>query len=314
MSFNVIPPLAITPAMLVSSNVAEPDTDEQVYNAGTTYPVDAQVISLVTHRKFQSLADNNLGHPLPVWPETKNQWWFDIGATNRWAMFDLLKSTSTQKASSLVVTLAPGGRIDSLALRGLVGTAVAVSMSNGGEVVYTATRDLNRRVVRNAYEYCFNPFETQPNVTLYDLPPYSAAQVTVTITNSAGAAECSAFVIGRKVEIGQMIAEPESDVLNFSTIDRDIDGTATLTARPNAPTLVSQVLCPKASVNLVRRLRDQVNAKVAVWSGISNDADGYAEAVDICGIYRKFTINLKHPDHAVVSFQLESISNANNAT
>jgi len=312
MSFNVIPPLALTSAMVISSTVAEPDAGEQVHSMATNYALDAEVISTTTHRKFKSLLANNVGNALPVWPETKTLWWYDVGPTNRWAMLDLLQNTATVKASGdLTIVLAPGARVDSLALRGLVATALAVTMTvpqgAGQELVYSTTRNLNRRLARNAYEYCFNDFETQASVTLIDLPPFANGRITVTLSNSSGAVQCGSLVVGKRVELGRMVADPESDVLNFSTIEREKDGTARLEPQRNAPTLVSQILCPKSSVNAIRQLRDQVNARPAIWSGISNDLDGYAEAVDICGIYKKFSINLRHTEHAVVSLQLEQI-------
>lgn len=315
MSFNVIPPLQITTAMLVNSTVAEPDAGEVVYNPATTYALDAQVISTTTHRKYQSLQAGNTGKALPVWPARQNLWWYDIGPTNRFAMFDLYRNTASKKNGVLEVTLAPGVRIDSLALRGLVASSVDIQMTSNGNVVYAVSRSLNVREVRNAYEYCFKEFEFQSSVTLLDLPPYSGAQLKVTLQNTNGGVECASMVIGQRVEVGTMLAEAESDTLNFSTIERDPTGLAILQSEPNAPTLVSQILVPIESVRAVRRLRDKLAGGVpAIFSGISDDAHPYAEAVDICGIYKKFTINLKNQAEAIVSLQLESISDGANPT
>src|SRR3990170_7159070 len=122
---NVIPPLTITDARLISSTVSEPDagspSTEPVYNAGTTYGLGDIAISTTTHLKYESLAAGNIGNAL-----TDTTKWLELGPTNKWAMFDLLRSTATSAAASLSVVIAPGTRIDSLALLGLVGDTVTV--------------------------------------------------------------------------------------------------------------------------------------------------------------------------------------------
>ncbi|HEY0847393.1 MAG TPA: hypothetical protein VGE12_18635, partial [Noviherbaspirillum sp.] len=153
---RVIPPFedisAISASMLTSSTCAEPHATETAYNAGTTYALGATVVSATNHRKYESLQAGNVGNPLPSLPTLDNPnpataYWQDVGPTNRWAMFDLLRDTQTVQASPLTVVITPGERVNSLALMKLEADSVTVTVTSGGSTVYSHTEDLNTREV-----------------------------------------------------------------------------------------------------------------------------------------------------------------------
>ena len=281
---------------------------ETAYNAATAYALGDTVYSADTHRCYESLQAGNTGNPLPVPPETQTAWWIDVGPTNKWAMFDLLRNTQTVCASPLTVTVTPGQRIDSVALLGLAATSVTVELTNGGATTYyTRTEDLNAREIADWYDYFFEPFGWRPSVVLFDLPPFSDGVLNVTIANSIGNAKCGALVVGSYQYIGAAQYNGESDALNFSTVDRDAYGTATLVRRRSIPKATISTIVNKGVVNAIRDLRTALNAEPAVWSGWDDTSDDYAEAFLILGFYRKFTINAAYPTDAVVGLELEEI-------
>lgn len=349
---NVIPPLAITDAMLTSSTAIETapaayvpgttyvagatvsvagllgaldcytslqgpninhapassptwwaysGTTYALYSSSTTYALDYQVIDTTGHNVYHSLI---AGNTAPLTDATK---WFLVGKTNQWAQFDVLRNTATVGASPMVTVLAPGVRIDAIALLGLVATSVTITMTVGGSTVYTYTQNLNTREVLNAYDYCFKPFSTQPALALFGLPPYSTATTTITLTNSSGLVKCGGCFIGSAVYIGAIQYDAESDALNFSTVERDLQGGATMTPERNVPKVIGQIFLSKALVNTAYDLRDQLNGTTAVWVGIDDGTDGYFKSLLIQGFYRRFTINLKHPVDAIISLELEEI-------
>ncbi len=300
---RVIPPLAIIPALLTSSTCAEPHASETAYNAATTYALDAVVVVAADHRTYQSLQAGNVGHT----PISSPTWWLDIGPTNRWKMFDLLRNTQTEQASPLTVVITPGVRCNSLALLGLVGDSVTVTVTSGGVTVYTHTQDLNTREVLDWYDYFFEPFSTMPSLVLIDLPPYTNAIITVAITRTTGNVSCGSLVLGSYVYIGGTQYNAESDALNFSTVERNTFGDTLLIPRRTVPKTYQTVVCKKSRVNKVRDLRDALNAVAAVWSGLDDITDGYAEALLILGYYRRFSINVAHPDDAIITLELEEI-------
>lgn len=304
---NVIPPLEITDALLTSSTIAEPDTGETAWSgASVAYVVGDRRIRTTTHRVYECrIAHTSAASPLP---ENNATQWSDVGPTNKWAMFDTFRSTSTVKPSVITVVLTPGVRIDSVALLGLVADTVTVSMTSGGNPVYSYTEDLNYRDVNDWYDYFFRPFSRKSSVVLFDLPPYTDGIVTITLGITTGNVECGAAIVGSYEYIGNVRYEAESDVLNFSTVTRDFDGgTNTLVQRSNVPKTIQSIVIEKSRVNRVRALRDNYPATPLVWAGLDDTGDGYFEALLILGIYRRFSINLRHPEHAVIGLELEEV-------
>ena len=222
--------------------------------------------------------------------------------------FDLIRDTATSVPSPLTVVLAPGQRINSLALMGLVATGAVITGVSGATTVCSRTLDLNTREVLDWYDYYFALFSNQPSVVLFDLPPYSDLVLTITLTNTGGNVECAACVIGSFEYIGDVQAEAESDVLNFSAVTRDFAGnTSVMVQRRNVPRTVQNIVVDKDRVNRVRALRSALAGMPAVWSVVLNDTDGYFESMLIVGFYKRFTLNLKNQSFAVASLELEEI-------
>lgn len=257
------------------------------------------------HRTYESLQAANLGNYPTL--AASSAWWADVGPSRRWAMFDVLRNTATVHASPLTVVLTPGVRINSVALLGLVADSVTISMTSGGPSVYSYTLSLSTREVFDWYDYYFEPFSARAAVVRFDLPPYSNGIITVAITRASGDVECGACVLGNYVAIGDVDHGAEGDVLNFSSVTRDAFGGAVMVQRRNVPKTNQTLYVEKGRVNKIRALREDLNSVPAVWSGLDDTTDGYAEALLILGFYRKFSINAAHPTIATISLELEEV-------
>lgn len=304
---NVIPPIEITDARLTSSTIAEPDADETAWSgASVAYVVGDRRIRATTHRVYECVAAHT-STASPV-PENNAAQWLEIGPTNKWAMFDTLRNTASVKAGSITTVITPGRRVDALALLGLVADSVTVSMTSDAVEVYSRTENLIYREVADWYDYFFAAFRAKPSLALFDLPPYTGGVITVALSAATGDVECGACVVGAAEFIGDVQYEAESDVLNFSTVNRDsFGGISAIVQRRNVPKTIQSIFVEKARVNRVRVLRDDLAATPAVWAGLSNSSDGYFEAVLILGFYKRFLISLRHTEHAVISLELEEI-------
>ncbi|MDP3876021.1 MAG: hypothetical protein Q8Q50_03480 [Methylobacter sp.] len=304
---RVIPPLEITAGRFTSSTIAEPDAGETAWNAATSYTVGDIAIRTTTHRKYQNL----IAGVDATNPESAPTRWLDVGPTNKWAMFDTIRNSATIKATTVTVVLTPGVRVDAVALLGVVANSAVISMTSvtgGGTVYNSGTINLNTREVLDWYDYFFKAFSTQPSIALFDLPPYSDGIITITLNATSGNVECGACVIGSQFYLGGVQYEAENDVLNFSSVTRDFaGGTATMVQRRNVPKTIQSIWADKSRVNAIRDLRDSLNAMPAVWSGLYDDTDQYFEALLILGFYKKFSINLRYPQHAIISLELEEI-------
>lgn len=298
----------VTPT-LISSTVPEPDTGEATYSAGTPYALGATVISTTTHRVYESLQAANAGNPLPVPPLTETDWWLEVGVTNRWASLDAARNTRSSGTSPMVVVIEPGARINSVAVMGMEADTLRIEMINGGAVVYDKSFDLKLRRVRDGYEYCFKPFGLQQSVLQFDLPPFFSAQVRVTLTRSTGTVKLGSLFVGNYIYLGEMENGADNDGLNFSVVDRDVFGNATLVPRRSIPVTTQTCLIDKQHVNDILDARVRLNAVPAVWSGLDDrGSSDWFEAFLIAGIYKQFTIDTRYSaTHALVTLKLEEI-------
>jgi hypothetical protein len=306
MGFNMraIPPLTITDAMLTSSTVAEPSAGETAWVSGTTYAVDDIRILTSTHRKYQRL----VAGAGTLTPDVDYANWLDVGPTNKWAMFDTLRNSSTTATTSMTVVITPGKRIDSIALIGLVAESVSISVTSGGTTVYSVTDNLILRNTTTWYKYFFGAFAYSGTSVHFDLPPFTNGVITITVSRASGTVGLGALVIGQSVYMGQVLTQARSEAMNFSTVTRDAFGNATLVPRRTIP-LTSQTLhATNEMVDSLRDLRALGNAMPMVWSGMDDKINNACfEGLLILGAYKEFNISMENTGYATITLSLEEI-------
>lgn len=303
----VVPSISVGTSQLTSSTIPEPDSgaSETAWNAATNYSQGTIVARTTTHRLYQNLiagVDSTL-------PENAPTRWQDYGPTNRYAMFDTLRDTqSVETSSQLVVEITLGERADSIGLLRVEATTARVQMYDGVTEVYDSEDiTMSARNTTNWYEYFYGAFRFKPALALFDLPPISSAKIVVTLSNASGSVKCGDCIVGMKQYMGAVQYEAEDDETNFSRIDREFDGTAVLTQRRSVPKTSQTVHVEKSLVPRLREVRKDLNAVPALWSGLDDSTDSYFDSLLIKGIYRRFSINLKHPTLAVIGLELEEI-------
>lgn len=275
----------------------------QVYSGAATYALGDRVINATAHLVYESLIAGNTGQAL-----TDTTKWRLIGPTNRWAMFDLLRDTKTIVPTSLTVVLTPGARCNSVALMHLVANSAVISITSDGVPVYSRTIDLDQRRIFNWYDYFFETFSTRENAACFDLPPFVNAVITITLSAATGNVELGACCIGTYVFLGTVQASAESDVLNFSTVERDFaGGTSVIVQKRNVPKTIQQIMVDKFRVNAIAEFREHTGATPMVWAALDDDTDGYFYALLVLGFYKRFTINAALPEYATISLELEEI-------
>lgn len=273
------------------------------YDAGTAYVVGDIASDLTNHLLYEKLT-NGTGDAL-----TDTTKWEELGPTNRWRMFGYDRSSATTNAGSIVVVFAPGVRTNSLAVSNIYANSYSMTVTSvlGGGTVYSSSGSLNTRETLTWYDYFFGEFTTQESLTFFDIPPYTDAIYTLTLTATSGNAECGAVVVGTYAYLGATQYQAVSDVLNFSSVARDADGNATLTRRRNIPKTSQTVWADKSRVNKIKQVREDLNGEPAFWFGIATAADGYFETLSILGVYKEFVINVSLPDKAIVNLTIEEV-------
>lgn len=302
----VIPGIAITDALLTSTTSAEPGAGETPWNAATNYATGDVVIRTGTHRKYERLAPGGVDATAPEAAQDK---WQDIGPTNRWAMFDLERNSQTVAAGgALVVEITPGRRVDAIGLVGLRGDSVRVQMHVGATQVYDSNViNLSRRCTLRWSQYFFGEFERRESLLLTGLPLSTGAKVTMTIQPFDGEARCGGMVLDRAEELGTIIDEPVSDVLNFSKTERDGLGNLTLRPVPNVPVLQHRLYAPADRLDRLRDLRKRLNAVPALFSGVdANVQSHFFDTLLALAIVKRFSISMR-AQRVLIELNLEEL-------
>jgi len=281
---------------------------EAAYNAGTTYALGNTASA--NNRLYESFQAGNVGHAVPVFPETATAWWIDVGPTNKWSMLDASSNTQTVQASPLTVVFKPGSRCNTIGITGLSAQSITISATSvfgGGTIFGPVTQDLTIRQVVDGYSYCFEPFGTRPSVVYFDVPPFSDVIFTITISSANGNVKCGSVIVGNFVYLGAVEYGARGDALNFSTVDRDLYGNATLVPRRSVPKTTQTLIADAIYVNKIRSTRTALNAVPALWTGLDDDSSHWFDMLAVMGIYKTFEITADTFGRAAITLEIEEI-------
>jgi hypothetical protein len=261
-----------------------------VYSSGHTYALGDRAIDAVNHLEYSSLTASNTGNPL-----TDDTHWVQNGPTNRWASLDLNRSTGTTSPSPMTYAIAPGKRVDSVGLAGMVADSYTISITKDGAPittdVYPYTENLSTRVVLGWRDWLTKPFTFRAASARFDLPLISGAVITITLTRASGDVTLGALFVNRGVDLGDTETDPQDDAENFSTFDRDIEGTATdFIPRRLLPLVTLGSLADAERTPEIRDTRDALRATPAFWCGIRDVTDPYFESMVTVGVWKSFKI------------------------
>lgn len=295
---RIIRPVDVTPAILLSSNV--PEDDYPAWTAGTYSQGDRRMLD---HRIYEVLAETTADAPLDGLKKSPPTW-LDLGANNRWRMFDDKVSSLTEQAGSIAVELQPGAVINSLALFNLRGREAVVTLTDPVDgVVYQRTVELIDAGVTNWYDWFFAPIPRQTDFVLLDLPAYGTATLSVTIDNADGIAAAGHMVMGRQAEIGVALYGTGVGVIDYSRKTTDEFGNTFVLQRSYSKRAEFDVVIDTEHVGYVQRLLAGIRAQPVVWIGEQS-----YEATVLFGYYRDFSISISGPSVSDATITVEGLT------
>lgn len=296
---KILPPIDVTTANL-TSNVAITETE---WTAGTYNTGDQRYVGTTLYEVVASpsTTDEPTAGVLADPPT-----WIEVGAINRFKMFDFIIGDATEQTSgNIVVTIDSGSDIiNGVSLFGLVGTSVQVVVTDATEgVVYDETQDLNDYVgINNWYDYFFLPYEQNTSAIFTDLPAYIGADVTVTVSSGGGDTAVGELVLGRIKDLGITLADFELGIEDFSRKERDAFGRFTIVERRFAKLANYDVVLANGQVNSTFRSLSEFRATPVVYIG----SDIKTEAT-VLGFYRDFSILRTGPFTSEMSLEVEGL-------
>ena len=281
---RVVEPIVVTDAELTSSNV--PENDFAAWSIATAYTTGQKVIVVSSHRIYEAVIGNTGNDP--VTDNGTN--WLDIGATNRWRVFDKLISDPTTRSGNIVYTLTPNALSDAVAFFGVDGTSIRVKCTDPvAGVLYDVTRQIiESSAVFDGWSYAFAPITYETQEIFNGLPIYSGVVVEITIASS-GTTEVGQIVLGRDQILGETTMGTSIGIEDFSRKDRDAFGNAILVKRAFAQTVDFNFTFPTDGARRVFGVLSRLRATPAVYYA---DDETSQFGTTLYGFYRDFSIPL----------------------
>lgn len=291
---RIIKPIEVTETRLTSSNVAE--DDYPAWDASASYLVGDRRIR--NHRIWEALAANAGVDPLT----DAGAIWSDLGATNRWRMFDDRVSSQTTRSGGVSVTVTPRALCNALALINCSGITASVTVTDpqGGQV-YQRTVELLEYGAEDWYAYFFGDYSYRSDIVIDDLPAYPIAAVAVSVASDAEAA-IGGLVLGRLRALGVALYGTSVGIIDYSRKETDEFGNAKVVKRAYSKRAEFDVAIDTARVSFVQRELAEIRAQPVVWIG-----EGSIEATIVFGFYKDFSLPITGPSLCDGTITVEGI-------
>lgn len=303
MSLNrltVVKPIAVTPSMLVSTDVPEADYAE--WDVGTTYAVGDRVIVAAQHKIYQSAVAANVGKD----PATDRAAWLEAGATNRWKPYDKSVSSQAVQAGSISYRIKPGQAVTSVGVLNITGgTSLRVRLIDPTfGTVYDKTVSLSRKPLAPGWWLWFFGERRAPTQSLLqDLPSYPGADILIDITGTAELA-VGVIVLGqvRQFSMGVKMGA-RVGIQDFSRKERSEFGDVMVVERSFAKRASFSLLLTAEEVDSFHQFLSEVRATPCLWIGSKR-----YEATTVYGFYKNFDIVISYFNYSDCELELEGLT------
>lgn len=301
-ALKVVLPMAITPAMMIDTNVLQDDYPEWVSTA--TYAKAQRTMIADIHKVYESVADGNTGNnPTATVAEPK---WLLVGDTNRWRAFD--KSISSQTANPYTITyqIRPGRAVTYIAALNLTGaTSMRIRMVDPayGEVYNKVIALASIPVSVGWWEWFFGE-RVVPSESLFaGLPTFPFADIFIEIAGTVALAvgtiilgQMRTFTLG--VKTGARVG-----IQDYSRKDRTEFGDTIVDQRGYAKRASFSLPIENSQVDSFNKFMASVRATACLWIG----SDKY-EATTVYGFYKTYEIILDNGCTSEAEIDLEGLT------
>jgi len=303
-AITVVEPIAITDAMLISTDVEENDYDE--FAVETTYGLGDRIIVAAEHVVYESLQAANIGNT----PASSPTRWIEVGPTNRWKCFDGSNSTQTVTdggaAPSIGYWIEPGRAISSVGVLNVsAASSLAIKMTDDtyGEV-YSTVVDMSAIPDSPDWWSWFFGERTAPaQFVATDLPAFPGATLSILLSGSSDLA-VGVILVGPNrrfsdgVQYGARIG-----IQDYSRKEVNDFGDTVLVERAFAKRASMTLLLTASEVDRFQLFLAKVRAIPCLWICTSE-----YQAMTIFGFYKNFEILINYISHADCSLDLEGLT------
>jgi hypothetical protein len=260
---SFIAPLSIAAGMITSSTAVSKLPAEQEWSATATYTVGTVVFRTEVGRRFE----NQIPGVNANKPEDDQDRWYDLGATDKTAMFDSEVSTQSIAPGTLTAVFQPGPFNAANFLK-IDGTSMTflVKAAPGGAEVFKDVVPLEGSAPSDYFEHFFEPFKPKTEYLVTGLEPYASCEVTISISNPGGAGRCGMASLGDLVSVGGpalrgVTVEPKS----YARVVTDDRGNTSIKKGKAARDLSASALVPIDSADDVVDALTSVMGVPCAW-------------------------------------------------
>lgn len=293
---KIIRPTPVTDGRLTASDV--PIDDYPAWAAGEYSAGDSVVVGIEAFEALETTSDEPV-----VGASASPPSWLRLGYVNRWRMFRDGRDSKTRQDGGIATTVTPGQVVNGLALLGLEGLSVTVTMTDPVEgIVYQRTEQITDISVNNWYDWYFLPYGFREDFVFTDMPPYSGAEISVAV-NTSNPSDTSAvgrYVIGMVRDLGLTLYGTSVRTQDFSVRERDGFGNLTIVRRRQIRLVDYRVDVETPLVDSVKRELDQIANEETVFIG----ADHMGSTI-IFGFYRDFDITISNYALSAATLEVE---------
>lgn len=275
-ALQVLVPYAISDTTLVSSSVAE--NDYAVWSAATVYAVGTRVIRTQTHRIYERLTAGSS----TAAPEDDHENWYDVAATNRWAMFDqAVGSVTSALTGPITVQLNMPGPVNDVVLLGVIGTSVNITLPGANRTV----------AVPGSAAALLVEGLASPGGTL-----------TLTISGP-GIVGLGTFAAGNFTSLAYVVQGVQAGITDFSKKGFDAFGQPEIVRRSYLRRLTLPVSLAAANFDQVVRILSALRSTPVVWRGVP-----WLQSTLVYGWPKDWSLKLDTATQASGSISLESLA------
>lgn len=237
--------------------------------------------------------------------------WLDMGATNRWKMFDKSIQSQTSNNNSIEVSVKTTGYATTVALLNIsTGTARLVMTHPTSGVVYDSTRTLkSTQGVSNWFRYFTQPARRVTDVIFEDLPLYANCTITVTLSNPGQVVKCGGFIVGKTSEFSAVgkgkgvAAGAKLGLQDYSVKSIDEFGNYSIVERAFSKKNDYSILIDNDDIDFLYNLLVSCRAKPTLYIAKSS-----IRSTIIYGFFKDFDIDIAYANHSICNITLESLT------
>ena len=293
----IVQPVPVTSAMVTASNVTITET---LWTAGTYTLGQERYVGTRLYKVLVASTTDNPTVGVTLTPPS----WQDIGAINRFKMFDQVVNTQTTRTSLIDVNVLPGTIINALAMFDLDGVSTTITMTDPVEgVVFNETKSLqDNTIIIDWYSYFFESITTRSDVVFLGLPAYGSATIRIQVNAGASTAAIGEVVIGKQRNLGVTNFGTSVSILDYSRKETDEFGNTIVETRPFSKRADFDVTVETGAIAAVQKALASIRTTPTVFIG---DEDR-AETI-VYGFYRGFNIIISTPSISDCSIEVEGL-------